>query len=127
MTGNKLLLAASLGLLLVACGGQQQADGTAADTNAAAGEIPQTDDSGTVTGAVDSGTAAADTGATETSPPAMTSADAGSMGEGGAMGTDAVDPADPTSGADQPQSDPTLQGTDSTSPQQSASPPPPTQ
>lgn len=119
MTTNRILAAVALGLALAACGGQQQADGTAAEATPAAGEMPQADETGTVTGSPEEGVVATDTA------PVTTSADAGAMGEGG------LEPVDPTTGTgDQPQdplqTDPALEDTTS-DPQQSATPPPPTQ
>jgi hypothetical protein len=123
MSTTRILAAVSLALALSACSGQQQAEGTAAEP--AAGEMPQAGDTGTVTGSPATDTYGADTAATET-PPVSTSADASAMGE------DTLQPVDPTTGTgDQPQdplqqTDPALE--DATSdPQQSATPPPPTQ
>jgi hypothetical protein len=120
MTTYRILAAVSLALALAACGGQQQAEGTAAEP--AAGEMPQAGDTGTVTGSPAPDALGTDTAAIEP-PPVSTSADASAMGEGG------LEPVDPTTGTgDQPQdplqqTDPALQS----DPEQSATPPPPTQ
>lgn len=92
MTSTRLLLAASLGLALAACSGQQQAEGTAVEP--AAGEMPQAGDTGAVTGspapdALDADTAGATTG------------------DAGAMGDTMTDPTAPT--PVDPMQDPTLQ------------------
>lgn len=120
MSTYRILAAASLALALAACSGQQQAEGTAAEP--AAGEMPPVAETDTVTPATDP--YGADTASTET-PPVSTSADASAMGE------DTLQPVDPTTGSgdqlqDPMQTDPALE--DATSdPQQSATPPPPTQ
>jgi hypothetical protein len=119
MTIYRILAAASLGLALAACGGQQQqAEGTASEP--AAGEMPQAGDTGAVTGSPATDTLGTDTGA------GTTTADASAYGQGG------LDPMDPTTGTgDQPQdplqqTDPAMENTTS-DPQQSTTPPPPTQ
>lgn len=121
MTTIKLLAAMSLALGLAACGGAQQADGTAAQTPAA-GEMPQAGDSGAVTGSPETNTFGNDT-----LSPGATTGDAGSMGADPAMpATGTTDPyQDPTQ-----RTDPTLEGTTPPAdPQQDAttSPTPPTQ
>lgn len=116
MTVTRILAAASLGLALAACSGQQ-AEGTAAETEPAAGEMPQAGDTGTVTGSADAGVAGTDTA------PVTTSADASAMGEG------VPPPADPMTGATEPaqdpmqQTDPALEGT-TQDPQDTTTPPP---
>lgn len=106
MTTYKILAAVSLGLALAACGGQQQAEGTAAEP--AAGEMPQAGDTGTVTGSPEYDTLGTDTDA------GATTADASTMGEG------VMEPVDPATGdqAQDPnrQTDPALE--DATTDQQ---------
>lgn len=123
MSTYRILTAVSFALALAACSGQQQAEGTAAEP--AAGEMPQAGDTGEVTGSPAPDTYGADTAATEP-PPVSTSADASAMGD------TTMPPVDPTTGTgDQPQdpleqTDPALE--DATSdPQESVTPPPPTQ
>jgi hypothetical protein len=70
MTMNKLFLAASLGLLLAACAGEQ-AD-TAALETPTAGEMPQAGDDGVVTGSPEENVIGDDT---------ATTADASALGE----------------------------------------------
>jgi hypothetical protein len=123
MTTYRILAAVSLALALAACGGQQQAEGTAAEP--AAGEMPQAGDTGTVTGSPAPDALDTDTAGIEPAP-VSTSADASAMGEGG------LEPMDPTTGnGDLPQdplqqTDPVLDGTTPTDEQQTT-PPPPTQ
>jgi hypothetical protein len=108
MMTYKILAAASLGLALAACGGQQQAENTAAEP--AAGEMPQAGDTGTVTGSPEYDTLGADTDL------GATTGDASAMGEGGMQ---SVDPATGTSDQTQDQSlqtDPALE--DATTDQQ---------
>lgn len=95
MMTYKILAAASLGLALAACGGQQQAENTAAEP--AAGEMPQAGDTGAVTGSPEYDTLGTDTDL------GATTGDASSMGEG------AMEPVDPTSGTGDQTQDPNLQ------------------
>ena len=121
MTTYKLLAAATLGLALAACGGQQRADETAAQSPAA-GEMPQAGDTGTVTGSPETNTMG-----TDTATPGATTGDAGTMGTD-TMGTDPS-----TTGTDNPartpteSTDPALESTTPPADQQQTTPPPPTQ
>lgn len=91
MTINKLFLAASLGLVLAACAGEE-AETTAAESPAieapSAGEMPQAGDQGVVTGSPEENVLGDDT---------ATTADASALGE------TAVDPNAP---ATDPMADP---------------------
>ena len=122
MTTIKLLAAMSLALGLAACGGAQQADGTAAQSPAA-GEMPQAGDTGSVYGSPETNTLGNDT-----LTPGATTGDAGAMGADPAMpATGTTDPyQDPTQ-----RTDPTLEGTmppaDSQQDTTTTSPTPPTQ
>lgn len=116
MTINKLFLAASLGLVLAACAGEQADTTTAADAPAA-GEMPQAGDQGVVTGSPEENVLGTEPATGDTT------ADAATLGD---PMTDpnappAVDPMqqDPTQ-----TTDPSLEGTTETD---ATTPPPPTQ
>lgn len=101
MTINKLFLAASLGLVLAACAGEQ-ADTTAAESPAmeapAAGEMPQAGDQGVVTG----------------SPEENVLGDTSTTADASALGETAVDPNAPATDpmTDPAQTQPVLEGTE---------------
>jgi hypothetical protein len=100
MTINKLFLAASLGLVLAACAGEQ-ADTTAAE-GTTAGEMPQAGDQGVVTGSPEENVLGDDT---------ATTADASALGD---PMTDPNAPATATDPMGDPAqtTDPALQGTE---------------
>lgn len=115
MTTNKLFLAASLGLVLAACAGEQ-AETTAAEEVPAAGEMPQAGDEGVVTGSPEENLVGTETEVGDTTADASTMIDPALDPNAPATATDPLaDPAMP------PATDPALED-----PTQ-ADPPPPSQ
>lgn len=108
MTMNKLFLAASLGLVLAACAGEQ-AETAALETPAAgaptAGEMPQAGDQGVVTGSPEENVIGTDTGAT--------TADASAMGDP-MTDQNTLDPNAPATIEPAETTDPALEGTTGT-------------
>lgn len=105
MTMYKTLLAASLGLALAACAGEQQTANTAADAPAA-GEMPQAGDEGIVTGSPEESLVDSNPDLGTSPDLGTTSADAGAMGDTGELGTE---PAGSAAGTVDPTLDPAQQ------------------